>query len=379
MKARQTSALMLAATLTAGAVLTGCAAAPAPASAPAASESTAVEESAEAVSEASEKTYYGNDISEHLDLKMYVIGDEPVMADAVEEAANKILEEKANVTLDINYIALSDYTTKYSLLLASGEDIDIIYSAGWADYNNEARKGAYQEITPEQIAQYMPQTNEGLTPVAYNSIKVGGKIYMIPSNQYYANNAAPILIRGDLREKYGMDEIDSYEKLEAYMDAVLENEEGIYPYAAATDGVELSIQMFQCKYDLFPTSLSGGKWLGYFYNDNPNPTADDLVWQYTTDEYLKYVQLAKSWADKGYWSKNAVSNTISPTDAFINGTSATVFWNFDTLTNVYNTVMADHPEWKPELLIRIPMAPVFLRHSARVFLSLLSLPTLSGH
>ena len=241
MKVKQTSALMLAATFAAGAVLTGCAAAPAPA--PAVSESTAVEESAEAVSDSAEKTYYGNDISEHLDLKMYVIGDEPVMADAVEDAANEILEEKANVTLDINYIALSDYTTKYSLLLASGEDIDIIYGAFWADYLNEARKGAYREITPEEIAQYMPQTNEGITPVAYNASMIGGKIYMIPSNQYYANNAVPVLIRGDLREKYGMDEIDSYEELEAYLDAVVENEEGIFPYAAATDGVELSIQM----------------------------------------------------------------------------------------------------------------------------------------
>ena len=76
--------------------------------------------------------YYGNDISEHKDLVMYVIGDEPVAADAVQTALNEKLEEKLNTSLTINYIALSDYTQKYSLLLASGENIDLIYTSTWA-------------------------------------------------------------------------------------------------------------------------------------------------------------------------------------------------------------------------------------------------------
>ena len=49
--------------------------------------------------------YYGNDISEHKDLVMYVIGDEPVAADAVQTALNEKLEEKLNTSLTINYIA----------------------------------------------------------------------------------------------------------------------------------------------------------------------------------------------------------------------------------------------------------------------------------
>lgn len=304
-------------------------------------------------------SYYGNDISKHLDMKMYVIGDEPAMADEVEDAMNEILEKKANVTLDISYIPLSDYTTKYSLLLASGEDIDIIYSANWADYFAEARKGAYQPITLEQIAQYMPQTDAGLTKNAFNSVKIDGNIYMIPSNQFYANNAVPVLIRGDLREKYGMDKITSYDALEAYMDAVKQNEDSILPYAAGTDGVEISIQMFQCKYNMFPSS-SLAKYIGYFYTGNNTPTADNMVWEYTTDEYKEFARLMKDWADKGYWSKNAVANTISPADAFINGTSATVFWNYDTCMNIYNTVMNDHPEWKPELIDPNPDGARFL-------------------
>jgi putative aldouronate transport system substrate-binding protein len=37
------------------------------------------------------KDYYGNDISEHMDMIMYVIGDEPAMAGDVEAKINEVL------------------------------------------------------------------------------------------------------------------------------------------------------------------------------------------------------------------------------------------------------------------------------------------------
>ena len=348
MKRRKLSAILTAAALSAGIVLSGCGGTQEEIVESTVQTSPSQETSGDEATE-SGSDYYGNDISEHLDMSMYVIGDEPVIADEVEQRINEILEEKVNVTLDITYIPLSDYTTKYQLLLASGEEIDIIYASGWANYFEEARKGAYMEITDDMISQYMPQTKEGQDPFSYESVKVNGKIYMIPKNSVYVNNAVPVLIRGDLREKYGMDPIDSYEDLELYLKTVAENEEGIYPYAASTDGLVLMIQMYQCRYDLFP-STSLDKYVGYFYDGNNIPAAEEMVWQYDTEEYREFVKLMKSWADMGFWSKNAVSNTISPTDAFINGTSASVFWNYDTCMTTYNTVMDEHPEWKPELI-----------------------------
>lgn len=349
MKKTKITAIMLAAAFFAGTVLSGCGSDnPAGAEKPVETENAAETEDTGDTETASAESS-GTDISEHLDMIMYVIGDEPVLADEVEAAMNTILEEKANVTLDISYIPLSDYNTKYQLLLASGEPIDIIYSSGWAYYFEEARKGAYMEITEDMISAYMPQTDASQDKISYESVKVAGKIFQIPKNSVYANNAVPVLIRGDLREKYQMDAIDSYDKLGEYLKAVADNEQGISPYAAATDGVELAIQMYQCKNDMFP-STSLGKYIGYYYNGNNKPSADDMVWQYTTEEYREFVNLMKSWADMGFWSKNAVSNTISPADAFINGTSACVFWNYDTCMTIYNTVMEEHPEWKPEII-----------------------------
>ena len=190
---------------------------------PAAESTGAADESTQAGGE-SALEYGGNDISEHKELVMYVIGDEPVIADEVEAALNEKLEEKLNCSLDISYIALSDYSQKYSLLLASGENIDIIYTSTWAFYYEEATKGAFTEITDELLSKYMPQTTEGQDSMAFEQAKINGKCYMIPKNSPYVNNAMPVLIRGDLREKYGIDKIDSVEKLEEYFTAVAEKE-----------------------------------------------------------------------------------------------------------------------------------------------------------
>ena len=153
-------------------VITGCGegGSEAPASgSQAADTAESTETAAGTVQAGSEATleYGGNDISEHKELVMYVIGDEPVAADEVEEALNAKLEDKLNCTVDINYIALSDYTQKYSLLLASGENIDIIYTSTWAFYNEEATKGAFAEITDELLQKYMPQT-AAMSTSAYN-------------------------------------------------------------------------------------------------------------------------------------------------------------------------------------------------------------------
>ena len=293
--------------------------------------------------------YYGNDVSQHESLVMYVIGDEPTDSNAVEERLNALMEEKLNTTVEFNYIPLSDYEQKYSLLLASGTDIDIMYTSTWAFYNQEATKGAFAEITAENLQKFMPQTYESEDKMAFEQAKINGVCYMVPRNNAYVNNAVPVLIRGDLKEKYGIEKIDSVDALEAYFTAIAKNETGIYPYAAAGNGVDLSINLFQSRYNMLP--FNGlDKYFGYFYEAGKAPTADDIAWQLGTDKYLEYATLMKKWADMGFWSKNAVSNTISPRDAFENGTSASVFWNIDTCESIKNTVDAAHPEWKAELV-----------------------------
>ena len=60
---------------------------------------------------------------------MYVLGDTPEDMDEVLEKANsEYFEPNLNTTLDLEFLNWSDYSTKYSLLLAGGDSVDLIYT-----------------------------------------------------------------------------------------------------------------------------------------------------------------------------------------------------------------------------------------------------------
>ena len=101
-------------------------------------------------------TYNGQDVSEPVELVMYYIGDKTEDEDLVLAEINKILKEKINATLVLKNMSFSDYSTKYALTIAGGENFDLIYTSTWAYYQSEANKGAFAEVTEQVLNDYMP-------------------------------------------------------------------------------------------------------------------------------------------------------------------------------------------------------------------------------
>ena len=78
-----------------------------------------------------ESPYYGKgyDLAETETIVLYVLGDEPKdMEKVLEEANSKYLLPNLNSNLEIKFLNWSDYQTKYSLVLAGGENVDLILS-----------------------------------------------------------------------------------------------------------------------------------------------------------------------------------------------------------------------------------------------------------
>lgn len=62
------------------------------------------------------------DLSKHETIVMYVLGDKPKDMDEVLDKANAdYFEPNLNTTLDLEFLNWSDYSTKYTLVLAGGE------------------------------------------------------------------------------------------------------------------------------------------------------------------------------------------------------------------------------------------------------------------
>jgi putative aldouronate transport system substrate-binding protein len=303
--------------------------------------------------------YNGQDVSEPVELVMYYIGDETEDQDLVLEEVNKILKEKINATLTLKNMSASDYSTKYALTIAGGEAIDLMYTSTWAYYQSEASKGAFAEVTDQVLNDYMPLHQEHQAEASWGQAKIGGKVYFVPCNM--ANvSANAVLIRGDLREKYGLEELESIEDLEAYYAAVANDpDSGVtFPYDASQNNDTSRTILLYANNDWVQINGSALNYFTYTYQENVS--ADDLFWIYGTEEYKEFAKQMKSWADQGFWSKSAIANNTDTAEAFKNGTSASYTQNLGTVGAAASAVLESHPEWKPEVYDLTPDAHRFL-------------------
>ncbi|MCL2056465.1 MAG: ABC transporter substrate-binding protein [Oscillospiraceae bacterium] len=285
----------------------------------------------------------------HVNLTMYLLGDEPPdLALVYSDLVNPLLNEKINATLTTNYLSWGDWRDMYSLILAAGEDVDLMFTADWALFAEESAKGAFMEFTPEFMAEYMPNTLRYQNPASLMQATINGKTTGIPKNISGLEGESWIMIRKDLREKYGMDEIKTAEQLEAYFVAVTQNEDGVFPHHASADGGFLS-QMYTQIHELFFLPGTDSQISYAFPGDGVVPPASAIEYFWFREDLLPYFETMKRWADMGFWSANAISNDIQVRDSFENGRSASLTWNF-TIFRALENLRKNNEEWDAEAI-----------------------------
>ena len=295
------------------------------------------------------KTYNGIDVSEHVDITLIYLGDPQTDTDKILGLLNEKLEEDLNVTLHLENMPLSDYTLKYALRFQDGDPFDIIYTCTWAYYAETATKGAFVEITDEVLEKYMPLAKEYEAPYAWEQAKVDGKIYFMPANLTAPAKNGAVVIRGDLREKYGLGELETFDDLEEYLKCVAEDDESGVTFPYYNDASTFSNYLFGMLYQGVNQYVGIGDYFAWHYTDGSAPAADELFYRYGTEEYKEFAKKMKEWCDMGFWSKNAANDTTDNKEAFLAGNSAMHVSNLGTVGVTAKAMYADHPEWQPEV------------------------------
>ncbi len=270
-------------------------------------------------------------------LKMILVGEKPAIYDEIYGKLNEMLREDIGAELEIEYYNYSDVNQKYSLLFSTGEDFDIVFAADWLKYTQQASKNSFMEITDDMLKKDAPETYKQLSETVKNEAKVNGKLFMIP-------NTAPeystyvTLLRGDLREKYGMDKIKNLDEYETYLRNVAKNDPSIYPLVNSEAFYFWS--MYKDKNVLVDT-----------------PKNTEIVYDPITDKFSKkdyekwYIdrcKKAREFVDAGIYPADIVANkTID--NMFENGKAATFVKNLETCSTMAKKLMATHPEWKIEI------------------------------
>lgn len=280
---------------------------------------------------ATPEMYANTDLSTPYTVNMYLIGDTPNDWDRVLELTNKYLEP-FNTQLAVTFMSWSDYQTMYSLVLAGGEQVDLIFTAPWCYMYSEAPKGSFYVLTDDFIADHMPLANKYQDKESWDETTISGQTVAVPANQAQAMGKI-VAIRQDIAEKYGINELKSWEDYMNYMQTVAKNEtpeSGIYAEAASGDNNELW-DIYRQQYDTFLALDSDYLDMIYEYNGSI-PSQDDIKIAYDTDYFRSYAHDMKTLADAGCWSRSALNETVTDDDAFGALQGASIAWNGSVFT-----------------------------------------------
>lgn len=286
------------------------------------------------------------DISEPVTVTMYLIGDRPVDHDEVFAKINERLSAEINTTVDVKFMGWGEYEQKYPLIFASGEDWDIIYTANWCFYNAQATKQGFYEITREDLEKYAPMSAETMYDEAWEQAKVDGKVYMLPMN-YKEISAQVYMARGDLMDKYNITSVSTLDEVEAYLDAIAQNEKSLIPVDIGSDYDKLFMfdRMWSKANWETEEKISGiGPWQSMASTGKYDDTLE-IKGNFDQPEFLAVIKRLQDWKNRGFWSRNAVVNTQNNTESFQAGKSALGIMNANTAKSVYSSISTEHPEW----------------------------------
>ena len=330
---------------------------------PAAVEETGAQEAASDADSGESQEAAGAQELEFVQLKMIALGDSTADSERFLRLLNEKLKADLNCEMEIEYISWSDWTTKYPLVFASGEEFDLVYTSNWADYADQARKGAFYELTESDRETYMPMTCEALGDTGWDQAKLDGKVYMVPSTpQGYFDDCTCFGVRGDLMKEFGMDSITTEEDMLAYWDNVLDKHPEMVPInmtntSGGAFGAFLAKNFIDDPYH--DTNEEGIPLMTGHQEASLMPVILDIsdraniryLDQEEADQYfLRVFEKAQELRKKGYWTADALTITEEMDVAYRNGKSASTVRQLSNIEAANKEILQNHPEWEPTIV-----------------------------
>jgi putative aldouronate transport system substrate-binding protein len=267
------------------------------------------------------------DLSRHVEINLTVMGEKlpSGQEDIVLAELNKKLKERINTTLSMDWIDWTDYATKYNLKLASGDQIDLIFSTStWLDLFPNARKGAFYYLE-DLIPVYAPKLYADTLPEEWAQCSFDSHIVALPGHRYTQLSTPLLVYRKDWADKMpglANGEINSIEDVETYFNAVLAGYPGVTPYVTAgSAGSNEFYSMYfrqKTKHILGPAATGMFSVIMAESYDNPFK----LVNVAESGWFLDFARLTKKWGDAGYWPRDVMNLEGDSRNAIVMGTSA---------------------------------------------------------
>lgn len=264
-------------------------------------------------------------------IPMATLGSAPADLARVEAKINEITETKIGVHTIIEPIPFSNLSSQQTLMISSGDPVDLVLALWEGGITNYADKGAVIELD-DLLAEY----GQDILDVVGPGIAGGyydGKVYAVPNAEIQGHSYG-FMARKDKVEELGFTfeegVVYPIEDLEALFAAYkAKYGDGYYCVAGTTSSSEFFGFMVG-----HPDNLgngTGGYTSGGLVDSlDKNDTTVKNV--YATEEYLAYAKRMYDWAQKGYFSADAATNTDAGTAQVASGNYLGQFNNVDEST-----------------------------------------------
>ncbi|MFW5981224.1 MAG: ABC transporter substrate-binding protein [bacterium] len=253
-------------------------------------------------------------------LKMYYPagGGEQDEQEMVDAKVNEYLQaEGINVNLERNPLDWSVWSTRMPLILSSGEQADIIFTAEWDNFYANQAKGAFLALD-DLLDEYGQGIKDNIIPELLDGPVVNDKLYAIPTNKEAAANNAYFLKTEVIDELDLWDELAVVQEsmdprdLEPLLAAVKENKPDMTPlWLGGDDFFGWNIPVEEAD------KFAGFPGVAFLAVDTESNTVVNALEEH--EGRLASYDLIRDWYLKGYVNNDAATTRTKPSDALKSG------------------------------------------------------------
>lgn len=249
-----------------------------------------------------------------VELSFYMMNSPVTDQDRIMEKANAIIEEEIGAHLNLVMIDGSQYQEKMNLMINSGDDWDLCFTASWLDFYNHAGKGAYADLT-ELLPELAPETYSRIPEGLWNGVTVDGKIYASANYQQWGAAARKgFKFRSDIAEEVGFDweavkgkdTLTALNMIGDFLEKACEAHPEMVGFETAGGGTLWTNDALYWDMEAVGDVSTPG-WISY---ENP----DTVINQFATDEFMEYCKIMRDWYEKGYVRKDGATVTDASVD-----------------------------------------------------------------
>jgi len=246
----------------------------------------------------------------------------------------KMLEEKTGYKVKYDMLPQDKWVEKLNLIMASGESYDMVTSySDMALYSDYAQKGALVDLTP-LIDEFGPNIKKAISQQSLDALKVGGKLYALPTTVTYPVNSS-ILIRTDWLEKVNLPMPTTTDELVTVLKAFKDQDPG----ANGTQNIPFTLKGDQAMLD----NIVGAFGMPNGWND----VDGQLVPRVMDPAYKDYVAYVGGLFEQGLLDKEFVANKdATAKEKFASGKAGAIIVHWADIPTISDALIKALPEAK---------------------------------